>query len=198
MDRADIPELHFITHRDNLPSVAMHGILCHRTMERLPHVSVASIEVQDRRAGKSVPGGLALHDYANLYFDARNPMMYLLRRGRNVRDIVVVQVAHEVLDLPGVVVTDGNAASSTTQFHDPATELGSLDSAHVYALSWNAQNPFEKAERKRQRCAEVLVPGRVPPAMLRGVLVETSDQARTCRARVSSLSVEVNPDVFFG
>ena len=27
--------------------------------------------IQDRRAKKQVPGGLRLHDYANLYFNAR-------------------------------------------------------------------------------------------------------------------------------
>lgn len=198
MDRADIRELHFITHRDNVLSIVRHGILCHKRMRARPHTSIASAEVQDRRAGRGVPGGLALHDYANLYFDARNPMMYAVRHIQNNHETVVVRVAHEALDLPGVVVTDGNAASSTTHFHDPATELELLDSTYVYALSWNVQDPFEKAERKRRRCAEVLIPGEVPAAMLRGLLVETRNEARMYRSRITTMNVEVNPDVFFG
>lgn len=33
-------------------------------------------EAQERRDRKQVPGGLRLHQYANLYFHARNPMLY--------------------------------------------------------------------------------------------------------------------------
>jgi ssDNA thymidine ADP-ribosyltransferase, DarT len=181
----------------NLPTIYQHGILCHNLMQGRPHRSIASSEVQDRRTGKSVPGGLELHDYANLYFDARNPMMYLVRRVWNVHDVVVVRVAHEVLDLPGVVVTDGNAASHTTEFHDPVMELHLLDKGRIFAISWNVADEFDKAERKRQRCSEVLVPGAVSPTMLRGLFVEAGVQAEVCRAAFPGWAVEVRPDVFF-
>ena len=114
MDRDEVKELHFITTMDDLGSILMRGILCHNRARRLPHRSIASEEVQDIRRGKSVPGGLSLHSYANLYFDARNPMMSCLR---HLPDLVVIRVSPEVLDIPDTVVADGNAATWNTRFY---------------------------------------------------------------------------------
>jgi len=74
---------------------------------------VALEDVQDRRRGKRVPNGDLLHSYANLYFHARNPMMYyLVSNGHD--DLIVVRVSPAVLDLPDTVLTDGNCASEGT------------------------------------------------------------------------------------
>ena len=71
-----VTELHCIMPIDNINSVMTHGILSHERAAKLPHRSVALQPVQDRRDQKQVPGGLKLHQYANLYFHARNPMLY--------------------------------------------------------------------------------------------------------------------------
>jgi ssDNA thymidine ADP-ribosyltransferase, DarT len=70
---------------DNLPSVLEHGILSHAEAKKITHLSVALQAVQDKRDAKRVPGGLPLHEYANVYFHARNPMMSL-RRNEAHRD----------------------------------------------------------------------------------------------------------------
>jgi hypothetical protein len=67
--------LHYITPIANVPSILQRGILCHNQVKSLAHQSVAMPQIQQRRTKKSVPGGRHLHDYANLYFDARNPML---------------------------------------------------------------------------------------------------------------------------
>jgi ssDNA thymidine ADP-ribosyltransferase, DarT len=54
----DLEELHFITPIANLPSILQHGILSHDRAEKVPHQSVANMEVQDRRASRRVPNGL--------------------------------------------------------------------------------------------------------------------------------------------
>jgi O-acetyl-ADP-ribose deacetylase (regulator of RNase III)/uncharacterized protein YwgA len=89
MNRSDFSELHFITMIANVPSIMQNGILCNRRAKQLQHVSIAMLEIQDLRANKIVPGGRALHDYANLYFSARNPMLY---KGRS--DMVKVQIGN--------------------------------------------------------------------------------------------------------
>ena len=61
---------------ENIPSVIKVGILSHAKAAKLSHHSVALQRVQDLRDKVKVPGGLMLHQYANLYFHARNPMMY--------------------------------------------------------------------------------------------------------------------------
>lgn len=78
MERHEVAELHYITPIENLDSILGRGILSHNRAARLEHRSVALESVQDIRRGKSVPGGSTLHSYANLYFHARNPMMYRL------------------------------------------------------------------------------------------------------------------------
>jgi len=76
MDVSDVKELHYITPMGNLPSIFQRGILSNYLVEKLPHSSVAKQEVQEIRASVRVPSGRPLHEYVNLYFNARNAMMY--------------------------------------------------------------------------------------------------------------------------
>ena len=71
-------------------------------------------EIQDRRKIKVVPGGRPLHEYVNLYFDARNPMLYK-RRDQHL-SICVLRIDPTVMELPGVVITDSNASSGYARF----------------------------------------------------------------------------------
>ena len=145
MDRDEVAELHFITSIDNLGSILMRGILSHNRAARLQHRSVASEDVQDIRRGKSVPGGSSLHSYANLYFDARNPMMYcLLHR----EDLVVVRVSADVLDIPDTVVTDGNAASAGTRFYPAPEGLRHLNPELIFARYWTDSDYWQMKEKK--------------------------------------------------
>ena len=82
MKRDDLSEVHYITPIANLPSILAHGLLPHKSVQSMPHVSVAMAEIQARRRHVRVPGGRPLHEYVNLYFHARNPMMFK-RRGEH-------------------------------------------------------------------------------------------------------------------
>ena len=194
MDRDEVKELHFITTMDDLGSILMRGILCHNHARRLPHRSIASEDVQDRRRGKSVPGGLSLHSYANLYFDARNAMMYRLQ---DEPDLVVIRVSPEVLDIPDTVVTDGNAASGPTRFHPSPDGLRHLNSTRIFAWSWNDSDPWVKIENKRVRQAEVLVPRLVPSDYIEGCYVDTRDKRRACLEFKDLPAVDVRREIFF-
>ncbi len=48
--------------------------MCYERAKNLKHKSIALEEVQERRDRKRIPNG-ALHEYVNLYFNPRNPMM---------------------------------------------------------------------------------------------------------------------------
>src|SRR4051812_36664288 len=109
MRREDVNELHCIMPIANVRSAMTSGILSHRGAANVPHESTAMAEIQDRRARVVVPGGRPLHEYANLYFTARNPMMYL--RKDEHADLCVLGVSPRVLDIAGTVVTDKNAAA---------------------------------------------------------------------------------------
>jgi hypothetical protein len=106
-----VSELHCIMPIANLASVMTNGILSYERAARLPHHSVALQPVQDRRDKKLVPGGLRLHQYVNLYFHARNPMLF--KRLAEAPNLSILQVSTEVLTVPGTVISDQNAASET-------------------------------------------------------------------------------------
>jgi hypothetical protein len=77
MNKADIKELHFITYIVNIPSILRLGIISRNkaVRDRVKFKDISDSEVQDRRK-KKIPGiSRELHDYANLYFDAHNPML---------------------------------------------------------------------------------------------------------------------------
>ena len=195
MLRARVKELHYITSSANLVSIATHGLLSHKRAQHVPHVSVANLKVQNRRAPKILPNQRSLHEYVNLYFDARNPMMYSLMAD-GAEDLVIVRVSSDVLDFPGTILTDGNGASDSTKFL-AVHGLEKLDESKVYAVSWNAADPFQKIELKRLRCAEVLVPDMVAPDYLNGCYVPQQVQRAVCAEQVPDWTVEVWPRVFF-
>src|SRR5262249_62402948 len=101
----------------NLPSVMERGILSYERTAKLPHHSVALQPVQEKRDQKHVPGGLRLHQYANLYFHARNPMMF--KRRPEAPNLCVLRVSTQVLELEGTVISDQNAASDYVRFLHP-------------------------------------------------------------------------------
>ncbi|MER7395485.1 DUF4433 domain-containing protein [Streptomyces sp. NPDC000151] len=196
MERSRVAELHYIAPIENVASIGQHGLVSHNMADSLPHRSVALETVQDLRKGKRVPNGEPLHSYANLYFSARNPMMFrLIHDGRT--GLAVIRVTNEVLDIPQTVITDGNAATATTRFYPSPEGLEHLDATRVYAKYWTNDNPFEYNERKRQRCAEVLVPGRVLPQYIIGCYTLTGDDYKTCVDSQPRWKVEVNAHVYF-
>jgi hypothetical protein len=175
------------------------GILCHRLAERTAqgYVSVADHEVQARRAGKRIWLGRyyrRLHDYANLYIDARNAMLFvLLQTGQG--DLTVLAIDPAVLDLRGVVIADRNAASLGPRFLPSAQGIDALDEAVVTAERWT-----DSPDARQRRMAEVLVPSRVSPSFIRGAYVPDEDAAQRLQAHLGSraLPIRIHPWLFFG
>ena len=196
MRRDAIEELHYITPIANLSSILTHGIVSHRRAQNLPHASVARLEIQDVRATVVIPAGRRLHDYVNLYFHARNPMM-CVRRDEHA-DLCVVRIRPDILDVSGVVIADQNAASGYARWAAAPQGVAIVDRDLVFARSW--EHPGDQILEWRHRlakCAEVLVPDAVAPAFIVGIYVscpETQDRVRDTMPR---LPVMVNADLFF-
>jgi hypothetical protein len=196
MRRDDLTELHCIMPIANVRSVMQHGILSHQRAIRLDHESVADEAIQTLRKPVRVPGARFAHEYANLYFNARNAMMYV-RRHRH-RELCVLRVATDVLDVDGTLVTDMNLASDWALPTKPDDAgLARLDRDTIFAHSWNHPDELTKQKHKSRMMAEVLVPDRVPPAYISGAYVSCSD-ARAALARdAPNLPVVVRPYLFF-
>ena len=201
MNPGELRDFHFITHVRNLPSILEQGILSHSRAGKLSHVSVANKGVQGRRSERRIPGGLALHDYANLYFCARNAMMYTLVKNWDHRHLCIVEVTKVVLDLPGVVVTDGNAANGTglsaTRCFTSDQGVRTLRTEDVYCDYWTHPDFFEMQERRRKRMAEVLVPNVVPPSYFLRVLASCDETRGMVIGRGCEIIVEKVEHLFF-
>jgi hypothetical protein len=190
-----VTELHSIIPMANIASVLQHGILSYERAEQLEHFSVALQPVQDRRDQKRVPGGLRLHQYANLYFHARNPMLY--KRRNEAPQLCVLRVSVAVLQGNGAVITDCNAASDYVRFLAPQ-QWSVLNFDDIYAADWrHPDNAPRYYQHRSRKCAEVLVPHSVGTNLLVGAYVV--DQA--ARTRLTQLGfplpVVVDPVFFF-
>jgi hypothetical protein len=120
-------------------------------------------------------------------------MLFILLRSKQ-GDLTVLTIDPEVLDLDGVVVADRNAASFASLFLPVAEGIAALDETAVFAERWTSNY-----EAKQLRMAEVLVPDRVPPSLIKGAYVPDRAAAERLRSHLGgqSLATRVNPWLFF-
>jgi len=199
MKREELVELHYIAPLDNMPSIHVNGILSHNRAQKVQHQSIAMPEIQALRAKVIVPGGKRLHDYVNLYVHGRNPMMY--KRKDQHMTLCVLRVSTAVLDLPGVVVTSGNASSSYIRFVPAPRGLEVVDRDLAFAQYWIHHDPIEHFRRSVARCAEVLVPDRVDPPLILGAYVSCHQSREVLTTTLTdvmiTMEVVVQSDLFF-
>jgi hypothetical protein len=193
--RNELQELTYITPIANVTSILRLGIHSYKRAAKIAHHSVAMEQIQQRRKQVRVPGGRPLHEYVNLYICARNPMMYV-RRSQHL-DLCVLRVDCRVLDLPGVVVTDGNASSDYVAFAPAPRGLAKVDQELTFADNWTDPNPIEYFRRKAAKCAEVLVPDQVPPDHIMGAYVSCEEGAARLAALQSRLTATIDGHLFF-
>ncbi len=195
MKRSDLTELHYITPIANVPSILKLGILSHNRVKRIQHQSVAMNKIQDRRAKVSVPGGRKLHEYVNLYICARNPMMF--KRKLQWKELCVLRVSPDVIDMPDVVVTDGNASGDYVRFCAAPKGLSIVNRDLTFADYWRDTDQIQYFRKKSAKCAEVLVPDKVGPEYITGAYVACQEALVEFEAQTTSISVVLNSHLFF-
>ena len=179
----------------NIPSVMERGILSYERAAKIQHHSVALQPVQDKRDQKQVPGGLKLHQYANLYFHARNPMLF--KRQAEASNLCVLRVSRDVLQLEGAVISDQNAASDYVRFLHPR-QSNLLDFDAIYALDWrHPGNPPAYYRHSSQKCAEVLIPNRVEQRFVTGAYVVDDAAKKRLESLGTGLQATPNHVLFF-
>ncbi|MCL4870604.1 MAG: DUF4433 domain-containing protein [Anaerolineae bacterium] len=189
-----IAELHNIMPLENIPSVLRHGLLSHAQASRLPHVDVSMSEIQDRRDRIQVPQGLKLHQYANLYFHARNPMLF--KRKEQADTLCILRVSPAVFDIPGTIITDQNASSNYVKFLPP-TALNQLQLDNIYAEDWRHPDQITYWKQKSQKCAEVLVPHRITSDYFIGAYVVSEKVQEILARQRFPYPIDINPFLFF-
>jgi hypothetical protein len=197
VNASDLTELHYITPIANITSILKLGILSHSEVQRrkIKSVSVAAEVIQERRKSKLVPGAKPLHEYVNLYICARNPMMYM--RCSHHTALCVLRINSSVLSLPGVIIADGNAASSYTSFWPSPSGLAKVDRETVCAERWTDPNQFVAWENKRVKCAEVLVPEKLDARFIIGAYVSCGESESKLKSLAPNLPIIIDPHMFF-
>jgi len=195
-DLSRINDLYYITHIESIPSIIEHGILSHNRARTLQHRSVASPIIQLRRENKQIPGGMKLHDYANLYFDAHNPMLSKIR-DRNT-EITILQVAKTILLVEDVILCDRNASSDYVAFYPVEIGLNELNFQMIYNQYWtNHDNPFDMMTHKSIKCAEALIPNYVPSEYITGIVVCNNTVKAQLESMGIQLQIRVENSMFF-
>lgn len=183
----------------NMASVLKYGILSNSSVKNQisNSKSVAMKVIQEKRGAIRIPNGLLLHDYANLYFDPSNPMMYKLKSFNKQQDVCVLEISESVLELDDVVLSDQNASSSYARFLT-ADQIDQIDFDKVYARDWrHPGNVYSFFEHKSKKCAEVLVPYVIPPEFILAAHV-VNDHAKEVLLKMGfAHNIMVTPDIFF-
>jgi ssDNA thymidine ADP-ribosyltransferase DarT-like protein len=191
----EISELHYITPLKNVPSILQRGILSHNRAAKLKHNDISMREIQDVRANKRVPGGLPLHDYANLYFNGRNKMM-AKKRPEHDR-LCVLRVSTEALNIPDAVIADQNASSKYALFLPSPLGLQKLQHDEIFVRSWKCPDDQIREWRLGSFvCAELLVPHVVAPKLILGAYVLDGVVRTRFTELEPKLECVVNADIF--
>lgn len=184
------PFFYHMTHKDNLAGILQHGILSWTNVhaQAISVVDISDAGAQKWRDREESAKHRVIHDYAPLYINPKNPMLFV-RRGLQ-REIVILKISPDVLQDGQHVFSDGNAASRETKF-SPNSDIvtDSIDAL-------NAQYWTNYVDGKRRRCAELLVYPKVQPVyILSGIC--SSNALAVEIAMETDLHMEVDPSMFF-
>ena len=211
MTRGRELEFYYIAHIDNLPSIIESGIFSNEEVKRrgIAIKRISNEEIIARRRSKN------LMDYANLYVSSRNAMMYGIRQmGWKV---IVLGISGEILNLKGVRISIGNAASDSAIIVSPSeidfkaflklvrsvrdwVSIGSsVPVWKVFRRSSNYRRRYHGyyMEPKKFLQSEILVPRRVPKKYIKAIYVPDKPLLDEIQDKVGDISVSIEPDMFF-
>ncbi|MBN2381054.1 DUF4433 domain-containing protein [candidate division WOR-3 bacterium] len=193
-----ISGLYYITHINNLPSIFEKGILSHTKLEEegIPTTRIYDADIVSRRRHILTPDGKSLWNYANLYFEPRNPMLYRVLSNKTANEIIIIAVKPTILSRKDIFITTGNAAHSSSEIF-PATEKGRI----IPQIRKNIDIDWwtDTDGSKRTIMAECLVPVMVESEMIQTVYVASHEVKSKVREilQKSEIPIVSDPKMFF-
>jgi O-acetyl-ADP-ribose deacetylase (regulator of RNase III) len=198
--KTGIEGLYYIVHIENLASILKIGILSHRqiAIQNIEHVTIYDSDVIDRRSNRAVIEDKTLWDFANLYLQPRNAMLYSITHKIGVNDIAIVSINKEILKARGAFITTGNAAGNESAII-PVSEAKSFLSQIRKEIDKDWWNRDDGSKRKMM--AECLVPDLIPSSYIQGIYVATNKAKTKAESKIAevegNLQVVVEPERFF-
>jgi len=152
ISRFGITFLYHMTHKSNLCSILKYGLLSHNDAHNrnLLSTDISENTVNERRRRIEPIFNKSIHEYAPLYFNPKNPMLFKRKNIQN--DIVILAYEANLLLKENTIFTDGNAASDSTSFYNNFDCLSKLSWECINDAWWNTYQ-----DGKRKKCAEVLI-----------------------------------------
>lgn len=187
--------LYYITHVSNLASIMKLGILSHSQIEK-SKIAAARIydnEIVNARRDRLTPDGRSLWDFANLYFNPRNPMLYRVLREKPVKqsEIIVIAFSPVVLNNKDVYITTGNARSWQSEILSRDDGLKRMKEIQKnFQLEWWSNEDGSKIKIM----AECLVPDRIPSELIQGIYVLNHKVSEYIKATFPDVKVDVIPE----
>lgn len=195
---AEISSLFYITHVENLPSIVKHGIFSHSQIEarKIPYQAIYDSGIVSNRKEKKTSAGRSLWDYANVYLQPRNPMMYRVVHEKSRKNLAVIAVTPDILNGVGVLLTDGNAANGPTRDYPVSEGLKVIRNqwSVIQAEYWRPDDGS-----KRRIMAECLVPEMIQAEHIHSIYVADPDTQKRAEEllRPSRVPVVPEPHMFF-
>jgi hypothetical protein len=210
--------LYHFTHVDNLSAILGSKRLVADSVAResglVTDVGDRDVKASRRARAVPIPPGGVVADYVPFYFAPQSPMMF--RIACDHRDavtgrypggddpLVYLMTSVDLLGPLGAawIATDGNAASSVTEFTSASAALRDMiDWPLMEATYWH--NIPEDPDRQRRRMAELLVHREFPIELIRGIATRTPSRERDVRRVLTThglgdLYVGVRPAWYYG
>ncbi len=195
--KVEIKSLYYITHIENINSILSQGIVSHQNVveKGLKYTAIYDAEIVSNRKTKSTPIGKSLWEYSNVYFQARNPMLYRVVLEKGVREIAVIALYPQALNSPGAFITDGNAANNITEFYNYE------DGIKIISKMWDIirgewWNSLDGSKRKIM--AECLIPNVIPSHLIHSIYVANHNIAEQVKSLITrEIPVIPEPTMFF-
>jgi hypothetical protein len=198
-----------ITHRDNVPWILAHGLVCRNGEPQDPRfVTIGSRELIGKREHREVPikPGGTLADYVPFYFTPFSPMLYNIKTGRGVpqRDneeiVILVSSLYRIAALGhDFVFTDRHAYLRAARYFSGLNELSQLNWDSLQRR--NFRRDPEDLEAFDRYQAEALVHRIVPAEALLGAVAYSNEVTTTiqdvCEQRELNLKVIRKPGWYF-
>ena len=190
-----IKELYYITHKNNIPSILKLGILSHNLMlqKKIHFTPIYDKSIVNNRKAINTPEGKSLWEYANVYFQVRNPMLYRVLLEKSEKDIAVIAISPAILSHQENYFSDGNAASRATtimSIKEGKDHLPKMLRNDLRLKYWS-----ERDGSKRRIMAECLVPDSLPPFYIKSIFVSDHDLAENLKKdMIGKNNIDIFPD----
>ena len=169
-----IEGLYYITHINNVPSILERGILSHSQVEKnqIKRKIIYNSQIIARRRYRKI-NNKSLWEYANLYFQPRNAMLYsLVCQENNRHNLALICLKNKLLERKDLFISMGNAASQESEIL-PIQEGRLLFSKLREQIDTDWWNKDDGSKRKIM--AECLIPDRVDPEYIQSIYVATEE-----------------------